>query len=172
MARAWEASLWWRHLVLLDCHASPREGDMEGLCCSMHRSTNYNWHTWGQCLLIGIVPSRRTVEADVALDRLSGGCKAPVKGDPFWRWPSGFFADWISCGEPRPHQVSLSNVRVTIIMFMRVLVVESLCQTTMGWILTLECLLSGARGSQWLHLILYVIKWLCRLMMSIFESFA
>jgi hypothetical protein len=43
-------------------------------------------------------------------------------------------------------------------MFMRVLMVESLCQTAMGSIPPLECLLPGARGSQLLRLVLFAIK--------------
>jgi hypothetical protein len=44
-------------------------------------------------------------------------------------------------------------------VFMCVLVVESLCQTTTGRISPLDCLLLDARGSLWLRLILYGIKW-------------
>jgi hypothetical protein len=65
--------------------------------------------------------------------------------------------DWIFCREPYSYWASLSDVRV-IKTFMRVLVVESLCQAAMGWISTLECLLLDARGSMWLHLILFGIK--------------
>jgi hypothetical protein len=43
--------------------------------------------------------------------------------------------------------------------FMHVLVVELLCQAVMGRISALECLLSSTRGSQWLHLVLFGIKW-------------
>jgi hypothetical protein len=42
--------------------------------------------------------------------------------------------------------------------FMHVLVVESLCQAAMGWIPSLGCLLSDARESQWLCLVLSDIK--------------
>jgi hypothetical protein len=33
-----------------------------------------------QSLLTGVIPSRRTVQACVALDHLSEGCEAPEKG--------------------------------------------------------------------------------------------
>jgi hypothetical protein len=55
---------------------------------------------------------------------------------------------------------SLSNARV-IISIMRVLVVELLCQVTMGWIPVLECLFLSARGCLRLHLVLPSIKWPC-----------
>jgi hypothetical protein len=38
-----------------------------------------------------------------------------------------------------------SNIRV-IVVIMRVLVVEQLCQSVMRWISALECLLSGVHG--------------------------
>jgi hypothetical protein len=47
-------------------------------------------------------------------------------------------------GEPRPYRVSLSDVRV-IIAINRVLV-ELLYQVVKGWVLALECLLSGVRA--------------------------
>jgi hypothetical protein len=65
--------------------------------------------------------------------------------------------DRIFCLEPCPYRASLSDVKV-IITFMHVLVVESLCQVTMGWIPSLECLLSDACESQWLCLVLSGIK--------------
>jgi hypothetical protein len=53
--------------------------------------------------------------------------------------------------------MSLSDVR-EIMMFMRILMVESLCQAVMGWISALQCLLSDVRGSLWLCLVLSNIK--------------
>jgi hypothetical protein len=44
-------------------------------------------------------------------------------------------------------------------MFMQVLMVELLCQAATGCILALKYLLLGARGSQWIHLVLSGIKW-------------
>jgi hypothetical protein len=85
--------------------------------------------------------------------------EAPGKGDLFWCWPSGSLVNQIFCGEPHFYRASLSDVRV-IMTFMCVLMVELLCQAGMGWISALECMLSGARGSQWLCLILSGIKWL------------
>jgi hypothetical protein len=41
--------------------------------------------------------------------------------------------------------------------FIRVLMVESLCQTATGRISALECLVPGPRGSQWLRPILFGI---------------
>jgi hypothetical protein len=82
-----------------------------------------------------------------------------------------FSADRISCGEPLPCQASLSGVKV-IMMFMRVLEMESLCQAATGWILALECLLSGTCGSQWLRLVLAGVKLPCRPMMPVSESYA
>jgi hypothetical protein len=55
--------------------------------------------------------------------------------------------DRTSCGEPRPHQASLSSVRI-IMVFMCVLVVESLCQVAMGQFPILECLVPCLCGSQ------------------------
>jgi hypothetical protein len=45
---------------------------MEGRCCPLYRPMDYSRQTWEQCLLIGTVPSHRTVVADVALNHLSG----------------------------------------------------------------------------------------------------
>jgi hypothetical protein len=55
-------------------------------------------------------------------------------------------------------EVSLSNVRV-IMVIMRVLVVELLCQVVTGWVLVPKGLLPGAPGYQWLRPILSSIKW-------------
>jgi hypothetical protein len=88
-----------------------------------------------------------------------------------WCWPSEFLADRISCGELGPYQVSLSGVKV-IMMFLRVFMVESLSQAATGWILALECLLSGTRGSQWLRLVLSNINWPCRSRRPALRSFA
>jgi hypothetical protein len=55
--------------------------------------------------------------------------------------------DQISCGEPHLYRTSLSGVRV-IMMLMRVLMAESLCQAMTGQISTPECLSLGACGSQ------------------------
>jgi hypothetical protein len=49
--------------------------------------------------------------------------------------------DRIFYGEPRPYQVSLSDVKV-ILAIMRILMVELLCQMVMRQILVLECMLS------------------------------
>jgi uncharacterized protein YjeT (DUF2065 family) len=57
-------------------------------------------------------------------------------------------------------------------MFMRVLEMESLCQAATGWILVLECLLSGTCGSQWLRLVLAGVKLPCRPMMPVSGSYA
>jgi hypothetical protein len=65
--------------------------------------------------------------------------------------------DWITHGEPCHYRASLSDVRV-IMTFMRVLMVESLCQAAMGWISALKCLLLGAHGSLWLCIVLCGIK--------------
>jgi hypothetical protein len=61
-------------------------------------------------------------------------------------------------GEPHPYRASLSDVTV-VMMFKCVLMVESSCQATMGWIPTLECLLPDARGRLWLCLVWSSIKW-------------
>jgi hypothetical protein len=61
--------------------------------------------------------------------------------------------------EPPSYRMSLSDIGV-IIAIMRVLVVELLCQAVTGWIPTLKCLLPGAHGHMWLHLIFSGIKWL------------
>jgi hypothetical protein len=55
-------------------------------------------------------------------------------------------------------RASLSDVRV-IMTIMRVLMELFLCQTVMGWIPVLECLLSSACGHLWLRLVLPGIKW-------------
>jgi hypothetical protein len=49
---------------------------------------------------------------------------------------------------PAPIRGSLSDARA-IMMIMRVLVEELLCQGVTGWIAVLECLLSGARRRLW-----------------------
>jgi hypothetical protein len=51
-------------------------------------------------------------------------------------------------------------------------VIEPLCQATMGWIPSLECLLAGVRESQWLRLVMSDIKCPRRPRMSALESFA
>jgi hypothetical protein len=66
--------------------------------------------------------------------------------------------DWIFDGGPRPRRASLSDVKI-IMMFMRVLMLESLCQTVMGHISALKFLASGPCGSQWLRLVLSGLKW-------------
>jgi hypothetical protein len=53
--------------------------------------------------------------------------------------------DQIFYGEVHLYRMSLSDVRV-IIVIMRVLIMELLCQTMTGQILALECLLPGMRG--------------------------
>jgi hypothetical protein len=53
-------------------------------------------------------------------------------------------------------RVNLSDVRV-IMATMRVFMVKSLCQSVMGWVLVLECLLLGTR----LRLVMSSIKWHC-----------
>jgi hypothetical protein len=55
---------------------------MVGLCRYLHRSTIYDRRVGVQSHLIGVVPSHHTVQASMALDRLSWGCKAPGKGYP------------------------------------------------------------------------------------------
>jgi hypothetical protein len=57
-------------------------------------------------------------------------------------------------------RVNLSDVRV-IMVIMRVLVEELLCQTVMGCIPVLECLLPGVHGCLWLHHFLAGIKCCC-----------
>jgi hypothetical protein len=52
--------------------------------------------------------------------------------------------------KPAFTRVNLSNVKV-IMTIIRVLVKELLCQTVMGQIPVLECLLSSARGRLWLR---------------------
>jgi hypothetical protein len=66
--------------------------------------------------------------------------------------------DLIFGREPPPYLVSVSDIRV-IMVIMRVLMVELLCQVVTGQIPALECLLPSAREHQWLCLILYSIKW-------------
>jgi hypothetical protein len=66
--------------------------------------------------------------------------------------------DRIFYGEHRPYRVSLSNVRV-IMVIMHVLVVELLCQVVTRRIPVIECLLPGAHGRLWLCLVFFGIKW-------------
>jgi hypothetical protein len=61
-------------------------------------------------------------------------------------------------GESHPYQVSLSDVRVIMIIIC-VLVVELLCQVVMGRISALECLLPDAHAHLWLHLVMSGIEW-------------
>jgi hypothetical protein len=60
--------------------------------------------------------------------------------------------------EPCAYRASLSNVKV-IMMIIRVLMVELLCQAVIGQIPTLECKLPGTGGCLLFHLILSGIKW-------------
>jgi hypothetical protein len=65
-------------------HVSPSKGDAEGLCCQ-HRPTVYSWQVREQGLLTGVVPSRQTVEAGVALNHLSGwGVGPPERESILW----------------------------------------------------------------------------------------
>jgi hypothetical protein len=80
-----------------------------------------------------------------------------VSGDLFLCLLSGSLVDWIFYGEPHTFWTSLSNVRV-IMVIIRVLRVELLCQVLTGHILALECMLLGAHGLLWLHLVLSNIK--------------
>jgi hypothetical protein len=94
----------------------------------------------------------------VALDHLSGGAKPLGRAirldlDCLGPWWTGSFME-----NPAFTRASLSNVR-DIMMIIHVLVEELLCQTVMGRIPTLECLLSGTRGRLWLRPILPSIKW-------------
>jgi uncharacterized membrane protein len=126
----------------------PSWGVTWGAMLPLHRPMDYRWQTWEQCLLTGVVPSCHIVEVGVTLYRLSRGergCIAHGKGVIFWCWPFRFSADRIYCGEPHPRHVSLSGDKV-IMMFMHVLVVESLYQVVIGWIPTHKCPLLGARG--------------------------
>jgi hypothetical protein len=75
-----EPSLWCRHHGYLGCHTFPCGGDVEGLCCLLRQPTDYSWHTWEQCLLTGVIPSHRTVEANMALDHIFCGVQGSWKG--------------------------------------------------------------------------------------------
>jgi hypothetical protein len=57
-------------------------------------------------------------------------------------------------------RMNLSDVRV-IMMIMRVLVKDVLCQALMRWIPVLELPLSGVRGRLWLRHVMPGIKWRC-----------
>jgi hypothetical protein len=57
-------------------------------------------------------------------------------------------------------RTNLSDVRV-IMTIMLVLMEELLCQTVMGLIPVLECLLLGACGCLWLCPVMPGIKWRC-----------
>jgi hypothetical protein len=67
--------------------------------------------------------------------------------------------DHFSYGEAAFIRMNLSDVRM-ITVIMRILVKELLYRAVTGWILVLECLLSGAFGHLWLHPVMPDIK--CR----------
>jgi hypothetical protein len=62
--------------------------------------------------------------------------------------------------KPTFTRANLSDVRV-IMAIMHVLMDELLCQTVMGGIPLLKCMLLGARRRLWLHPIRPGIKWCC-----------
>jgi hypothetical protein len=59
--------------------------------------------------------------------------------------------------KPTFTRVNLSDVKV-IMAIMYISVVDLLCEVSMGWILVLKFLLSGARGHLWPCLIMLGIK--------------
>jgi hypothetical protein len=71
---------------------------------------------------------------------------------------SGSFVDRVSRGEPYPRGVGLPCDRVMMALIHVHRVMESFHLATIGWIPSLECLLEGTRGSQWLRLVLSNIK--------------
>jgi hypothetical protein len=143
----------------LELRTLPLVGWHGWLHCHLHRPTNGSWQERTQSLLTGIIPSYRIVLVGVALDHLFGEvCEAPVSGDPFRCWPSRSLVDRIFYGELRPYRMSLSNVKV-IMMIMRALVVELLCQTVIGRISGLESLSPHTHGRRWICLTLCDIKW-------------
>jgi hypothetical protein len=86
MVGAREAFLWCRRLDLLSLVAMlPLVGGgvtwrgYVALCIGLRTVVDRRGG-----LLIGVVPSRRTIEVSVALDCLFKGCKTLGKGDPFW----------------------------------------------------------------------------------------
>jgi hypothetical protein len=117
--------------------------DVDGLACSLHRPTACGWQTRGLCCLTGVVPSHHsTVGCGPFLGVRSPWTwifnvvltvQVPVRPNLIWRSSS-----LLGCAYP---MLELSW------RFMRVPLVEFLCQATMGWITALECLLLGARGT-------------------------
>jgi hypothetical protein len=71
---------------------------------------------------------------------------------------SGSFVDRVSRGEPYPRGVGLPCARVMMALIRVHRVMESFHLATIGRIPSLECLLEGTRGNQWLRLILSNIK--------------
>jgi hypothetical protein len=69
--------------------------------------------------------------------------------------PDGLDLSWRT---PPLSGVSLSDVRVTTVI-MHVLVVELLCQTVIGRVPLLDCLLPGVHWCLWLYLVLPGTKW-------------
>jgi hypothetical protein len=82
VASAQDGFLWCSRLDLLFLVSklSLVGGDMEGLHCHLHRSMNYSCQVRVQSLLIGVVPSHRTIYAGAALDHLSWGVRGSRDG--------------------------------------------------------------------------------------------
>jgi hypothetical protein len=70
-----------------------------------------------------------------------------------------------------PLSSELIDVRV-VMMIIRVLVMELLCQAVTGQIAALEYLLLGTRGHKWPCLVLSGIKWPCYLRTLTLQSLA
>jgi hypothetical protein len=111
--------------------------DVDGLACFLHHPTVCGWQRWVQCFLIGATPFYHATVVDGAFLR---GAKPPWLDiyhsvDRLGPWWTDFFVE-----KPALIGAHSFNVRV-IVVIMRVLIVERLCQSLMGHIAVLECLL-------------------------------
>jgi hypothetical protein len=94
----------------------------------------------------------------VTLECLSRGAKLP--GWAIFLGVGRTGPCWTRCPMEKPTftRESISDVRM-IMVIMRVLEEELLCQVAIGWIPVLECMLSSAHGRLWLRLVMPGIKW-------------
>jgi hypothetical protein len=130
-------------MLYLVANLSHVGADVDRVACSLHRPTVCGWQTRYLCCLTGVVTSHRPTV---------GGGPFPVVRSP-WAWIFDVVLTiWIPV---RPNLIwrSMPLSGRDYLMselswwFMCVLLVQLLCQAAMGWIPTLECLLSGACGA-------------------------
>jgi hypothetical protein len=129
--------------ALLGCQAFPRGVDVDRLAYPLHCPIVCDHQTKGQSFLSGVALSHH---AAVGGGPFLGGAKPPGLD-------IGCIVDRLGTCVTESYMEKLTFTRVSyirdIMAIMRVPLVESLCQTVMGWIPALNCMLSGTREFLW-----------------------